>query len=79
MIDVALLVADMFVSLVYLGCLREAGTLLVDGLRREQSRHIRAQLLEAHWAVALEQRMEGVVADPCFVPEHVLAEVADFF
>ena len=32
---------------------------------------------QAHRAVVLEQRMEGVVADPGLVPEHVVAQVAD--
>ena len=33
--------------------------------------------VDPHRAVVLEQRMEGVVADPGLVPEHVVAEVAD--
>ena len=31
----------------------------------------------AHRAVVLEQRMEGVVADPGLVPQHVVAQVPD--
>ena len=33
--------------------------------------------VEPHRAVVLEQRVEGVVADPGLVPEHVVAEVPD--
>src|SRR4030095_10194855 len=51
--------------------------LLVDGLRREEAGHLRSQLPEAHRAVILEQGMEGVVADPGLVPEHVFAEMTD--
>src|SRR5438477_4661720 len=69
----------MFVALVDLGSLREAGTLLVHRLRREQPRHFRAQLFQAHRAVVLEQRMKGVVADPCLIPEHILAKMTDLF
>ena len=79
MLDKALLSLDMLVALMDLGGLRESGALLVNGLRREQPGHFGAQLLEPHRAVALEQRVKGVVADPRFVPQNVVAEVADFF
>ena len=36
-----------------------------------------AELLEPHRAVVLEQRVEGVVADPGLVPQHVVAQVPD--
>jgi len=64
--------------LVDLRRLREARALLVDRLRREQTGHLGIELLETHRTVVVEQRMEGVVADPRFVPEHVVAEVPIF-
>src|SRR4029453_5709394 len=76
-LDEAPLATDVLVALVDLGSLREAGALLVDGLGGEQPRHLRPQGGEAHRAVVLEQRMEGVVPDPGLVPEDVLAQVPD--
>ena len=76
-LDEAPLAADVLVALVDLGSLREAGALLVDGLGGEEPRHLRPQRGEAHRAVVLEERMEGVVADPGLVPEDVLAQVPD--
>ena len=77
MLNEAPLAADVLVALVDLGSLREAGALLVDGLGGEEPRHLRPQRGQAHRAVVLEERMEGVVADPGLVPEDVLAEVPD--
>ena len=68
---------DVLVALVDLRGLRESRALLVHGLRREQPGHLGRQVLEPHRAVIVEQRMEGVVADPGLVPQHVVAEVPD--
>ena len=76
-IDEALLPAQVLVALVDLAGLREAGALLVHRLRREQPRALGAQVGQPHRAVVVEQRVEGVVADPGLVPQHVLAQVAD--
>ncbi len=76
-IDEAPLPANVLVALVDLRCLREAGALLVHGLRREQPGHLGRQILDAHGAVIVEQRMKRVVADPRLVPQHVVAQVAD--
>ena len=77
MLDKAALAADVLVALVNLRGLREARALLVHGLRGEQARHLRPQALQPHGAVIVEERVEGVVADPRLVPEHVVAEVTD--
>jgi hypothetical protein len=69
--------ADVFIALVNLRGLRKARSLLVDGLRREQSRHVWCQVLEPHRAMVIEQRVESVVTDPCLVPQHVLTRVTD--
>ena len=76
-VDESLLAAQMLVALVDLAGLREAGALLVHRLRREQPAGFRRQILQPHRAVAVEQRVEGVVADPGFVPQHVVAQPAD--
>ena len=76
-LDEALLAADVLVALVDLRGLREARELLVHRLRREQTGRLGPEVLEAHRAVVLEQRVEGVVADPRLVPVHVVAQVAD--
>jgi hypothetical protein len=56
-------------------CEKPAPCLCTDCV--ENSPGISGSSLQAHRAVVLEQRMEGVVADPRLVPEHVVAEVAD--
>ena len=76
-LDIALLSAQVLVALVDLRGLRESGALLVHRLGGEKARHLRAQLFDAHRAVVLVQRMEGVVADPGLVPEDVVAQVPD--
>ena len=76
-LDVAALAAEMVVALVDLRRLREARALLVDRLRREQPRHLRVEMAQPHRAVILEERVEGVVADPRLVPQHVVAQVPD--
>ena len=76
-LDIAPLSSDVFVTLVNLRCLRKAGSLFVDRLSRKQSRHLRSERLHAHWTVILEKRMERVIANPGFVPEHVVAKVPD--
>ena len=77
MLDVAALAADVLVALVDLRGLREARALLVHGLGGEQPRHLLVEFLQTHRAVIGEQRMEGVVADPCLVPQDVVAEMPD--
>ena len=75
--DVAFLTADVLVALVDLRRLREPRALLVHRLRGEQPRHLRLEPGDAHRAVVLEQRMERVVADPGFIPQHVVAQMPD--
>ena len=76
-LDEAALAPDVLVALVDLRGLREAGALLVDGLGGEQARHLGPQRRQPHGAVVVEERVEGVVADPGLVPQHVVAEVPD--
>ena len=77
MLDIAQLTSDMLIALVDLRGLRETSALLVDRLGGEQPCHFRAQVLEAHRAVVVEQWMKGVVADPRLIPQHVIAKMAD--
>lgn len=76
--DEAPLTADVLIAFVNLGGLRESSALLVHWLCGKEPRHLWSEIFQAHRAVALEDRMKGVVPDPGFVPEHVLAQAADF-
>ena len=76
-LDEASLAANMLVALVDLRGLRETRALLVHRLRREQAGHLRPEVLESHRTVIVKQRVKCVVADPRFVPQHVIAQVPD--
>ena len=73
---VALLALDVKVLLVDLGGLREAGLLLVDGLRHEDAGILGTEVEQERRAV-LHHRDELFVADPGGVEEDVVAQVAD--
>ena len=57
-------------------CEKPASCLCTDWVENSPA-DIRPETLKTHRAVIGEQRMERVVADPRFVPQHVVAELAD--
>ena len=57
-------------------CEKPAPCLWTDWVENRPG-HFRPQVLHPHRAVVFEERVEGVVADPGFVPQDVVAEVAD--
>ena len=73
---VTLLALDVKVLLVDLGGLREAGLLLVDGLRHEDAGILGTEVEQERRAV-LHHRDELFVADPGGVEEDVVAQAAD--